>query len=398
MLALAAMVSGCATMPPPENRWGAQYQPTERIETAAEVRAHAADRCRVPDAPADLPSLRQVAAAPLASAPPQLSAGDRFMLQVAGDKDVLSGTYTVGADGTVAIAPGLVINAAGMDRDSFERALRRQLVAGGYVRDIAGNVRLLQVSVASVAVSVEGAVFQPGVTVVGERSNEEHATLIDHPAQGDFNGARTLTRALQLAGGLRPDAWPDTVYLIRGDTYAVFDVRPALVGGVGQANLPDNLQLAKGDRVFVASTGCFDAHLVRPSPVTAPGIRVYMSNLSRPATHNAGSAIGRDSTSLPYGTRFLQGLIAANCVGGSGLNAQRSAVLISRNPVNGRSVVISRSIEHLVRDDERDDIDPYLMPGDAIACYDSAAMNVVDVVGVIGSALTPAALFQNLRK
>jgi hypothetical protein len=52
---------------------------------------------------------------------------------------------------------------------------------------------------------------------------------------------------------------------------------------------------------------------------------------------------------VPYGTRFLQGLVASNCVGGSVMNAQRHAVLISRNPINNRSVVVQRSIEQLVR-------------------------------------------------
>jgi hypothetical protein len=129
--------------------------------------------------------------------------------------------------------------------------------------------------------------------------------------------------------------------------------------------MPADPQLTAGDRVIVGSAGCFQPRMVRPTSVTAPGIRVFMSNLTRPANHNAGSAIGRDSTSLPYGTRFLQGLVAANCVGGSILNAQRHAILISRNPMNGRTVVIQRSIEQLVRNANRDDLDPWLMPGDS---------------------------------
>jgi hypothetical protein len=162
-------------------------------------------------------------------------------------------------------------------------------------------------------------------------------------------------------------------------------------------DLPAHPHVARGDRIFVPSLGCFQPELVRPSPVTSPGVRVFMSNLSRPAASNASSAIGKDSTSLPYGTRLLQGLVAANCVGGSNLNAQRSAVLISRNPINGRSVVIARQIETLVRDSDRDDADPYLMPGDAIACYDSKAMTLVDAISLVGNALTPVALYKNLH-
>jgi hypothetical protein len=90
--------------------------------------------------------------------------------------------------------------------------------------------------------------------------------------------------------------------------------------------------------------------------------------------------------------RLLQGLVLADCVGGSAMNASRQAVLISRNPVNGKSVVISRSVEGLVRGANRDDLNPFFMPGDAVACYDSRTMALVDVVGVIGSMLSPAML------
>jgi hypothetical protein len=151
----------------------------------------------------------------------------------------------------------------------------------------------------------------------------------------------------------------DAVWLVRAGAYTRIDESAAIDGG-----MPADPQLTAGDRVIVGSAGCFQPRMVRPTSVTAPGIRVFMSNLTRPANHNAGSAIGRDSTSLPYGTRFLQGLVAANCVGGSILNAQRHAILISRNPMNGRTVVIQRSIEQLVRNANRDDLDPWLMPGD----------------------------------
>ena len=51
--------------------------------------------------------------------------------------------------------------------------------------------------------------------------------------------------------------------------------------------------------------------------------------------------------------------------------------------------MIERDIEDLLRRADRDDFDPYLLPGDALACYDSAITNVSEigrVVGVIGAA------------
>jgi hypothetical protein len=80
------------------------------------------------------------------------------------------------------------------------------------------------------------------------------------------------------------------------------------------------------------------------------------------------------------------------------MNAGRKAVLISRNPVNGKSVVISRSIEGLVRGADRDELNPFLMPGDAIACYDSDSMTFVDAVGVVGNLLRPAVLINGIKK
>jgi len=152
----------------------------------------------------------------------------------------------------------------------------------------------------------------------------------------------------------------------------------------------DDPLLVAGDRIHVPSRGCFQLALARPSRITPPGIRVYMSNLTRPAASNANSAIGRDATSLPYGSRLLQGLVSANCVGGiQSTNAGRWAVLISRNPMTGESEVIARSIEGLVRRADRDDFNPVLLPGDAIACYDSHITNVRDVIATVADAASP---------
>lgn len=379
-------------MPIPRNVIGAEYQSTQHVVDPRFLPA-----CAYPGPPALIDGLVPRAVDSFADAPDVLGAGDRLHLLISGDKDVLTHDYVIGANGRLTLAGTLSIVAAGRSRESVEADLRRELVKAGLVRDVAGNVRLSLVETAAVSVSVEGAVFQPGIVLVGERANETHNTTVVNAATGDFNNQRTLSYALQNAGGIRPDAGIAAIYLLRGNTYSQIDLRAALGDAAGGSGIPVNPQLARGDRIIVPSLGCFRPELMRPSPVTAPGIRVFMSNLSRPAASNASSAIGKDSTSLPYGTRFLQALVAANCVGGSSINAERSAVLISRNPINGRSVVISREIEELVRDADRDDRDPYLLPGDSIACYDSKAMTLVDAVGVVSSALTPAVLLKSLH-
>lgn len=387
LLVCTSLLAGCATMPTPRNLAEAQYQREQQIAPGLP------SGCAVPGEPAMLASLARVDAAVLANSPDLIGPGDRLKLNVSGDTDVLTGTYVVGANGRLVIQGVAEIQAAGQPRQVVQQELRRALIAGGLIRNIAGNVNLTQVETAGVQVSVEGAVFEPGLVRAGERSAEVRAATVDNPASGDFNSGRALSTALRAAGGIRPDASTQTVYLVRGGVYAVVDVTRAFVGGV-----PADPQLAAGDRIVVPSAGCFNAAYVRPSSVTAPGVRVYLSNLSRPAASNAASAIGKDSTSFPYGTRLLQGLVSANCVGGSAMNAGRKAVLISRNPVNGKSVVISRSIEGLVRGADRDDYNPFLMPGDAIACYDSDAMTFVDAVGVVGNLFGPAVLINELMK
>ena len=373
-------------MPTPRNVVDAPYQPEQQL-----TRIGALASCKRPPAPAAIAGLTAIAPEAFVMEPDLLAPGDRLRLDIAGDKDLLTGTYIIPANGVVSIGGTIDVSAAGRARAAVAEDLRQRLVAQGLVRDIAGNVHLHLTAAAPVMVSVEGAVFQPGQALAGDRGDLARNALVANPAGGDFNSARTLSSALRAAGGVRPDASLSAVYLLRGNRFTVIDESATVQGGN-----PVDPQVAAGDRIVVGSAGCFQPELVRPTNVTAPGIRVYFSNLTRPAAGNAVSAINKDTTGVPYGTRFLQGLVSANCVGGSLLNAQRRAVLISRNPITGRSVVIQRSIEHLVRDAGRDEVDPYLMPGDAVACYDSTATSIADVIGLMGSVATPAALVKSL--
>lgn len=386
VIGLAILAQGCATMPPPRNIQGSEYQPAQRTDSYVAERV-----CSAAQQPEFLRALHQASPNELAASDSLVGAGDRILLTVSGDRDVITGTYVVAANGKLTVPGMLTVDAEGQSLAAIERALRNRLIALGMVRDLAGNVRLTLAEAAGVGVGVEGAVFEPGQVRSGERSAEARATAIGNPAWGDYNAGRTLSAALRAAGGLRPDADAARIYLVRGQTYATFDLTSALTGG--RAIDP---QLASGDRIVVPSAGCFQPALVRPSTVTPPGVRVFMSNLTRPAPSNAQSAIGKESTSLPYGSRLIEGMVSANCVGGSAMNAGRSVVLISRNPINGRSVVVSRHVEELVRHADRDDFNPYLMPGDSLACYDSTAMSISDVIGLAGGLIAPALLIKGV--
>lgn len=354
--------------------------------------AHAAPNCHAVTRPAELQKLRFVPASELLQSSNLLASGDRLRLTVSGDADEISGFYVVEADGSVHIQGQLRIHAAGKTVTALQNEIAQQLIAGKFVRELPNGVRARQIEFVGVPVSVTGAVFEQGMVRVGDRAAEVRNLNISNDVTGDVNVGRTVTTALRAAGGARPDADPASVYVIRGKIWTQLDLSGALESG----NFYD-LQVTDGDRIIIASVGCARDYMVRPSAITAPGIRVYISNLSRPGSNNAASGIGKDSTNLPYGTRFLQALVAANCVGGSAMNAGRSAVLISRNPLTGKSIVLSRSVERLVRGARRDAFDPYLMPGDAIACYDSAAMNLRDIVSTFSESITPYILFNNVK-
>jgi polysaccharide biosynthesis/export protein len=174
-------------------------------------------------------------------------------------------------------------------------------------------------------------------------------------------------------------------------TYPTFSVRRSgrtqsydLTGFLTGQPVDDPL-LVDGDEVTVPSRHCFQDALARPTPITQPGVRIYISNLTTPALSNANSGVGRDQSNLPYGTRFLQALFSANCVGGAKVtNADRTAILVSTNPETGESEVIERSIEALIRRADRDSYNPIVLPNDAIACYDSTVTNIREVLRSLG--------------
>jgi len=386
-ISIGMLLSGCASMGTPQNAIGSQYAP-QQVERYGDI---AANICKTAARPTQLMASASVSRKSFAASPDRLAEGDRLQLNVAGDKDQLTGSYVIGANGHIVLLGQISIQAASKSLSALEKEIARTLIERRLIKPISNNVNIKQVELASVTVSVSGAVFESGTVRIGERKAETRSLNISNIVSGDLNSGRMLSTALRAAGGIRPDADPSEIYLIRGQNWARIDMRGAIDG-----SLSNDLSVSSGDRIFVGSVNCLQEELVRPSPITAPGIRVFMSNLSRPAASNAASAIGKEATSLPYGTRFLQGIVSANCVGGSAMNAGRKAVLISRNPVTKQSVVISRSVEKLVRNADRDDYNPYLMPGDSIACYDSLAMNLRDVVGVISETTSPFFLFKNL--
>jgi hypothetical protein len=240
---------------------------------------------------------------------------------------------------------------------------------------------------APVEVFVSGAVYEPGRVLINDKVQEQ---LIEQrmTAFGDYSPTRYLSEALRAASGIRPDAKLDQVLLLRKGWQLQVNMEGIFTGH----NVRDP-SLVAGDRVIVPTTGCFQKQLMRPTQITPKGFRVFMSNLVLPSESNSNGAVGSFSSSLPYGSRLLQAAVSANCTGGiSWTNAPRKVVLASENPLTGKVQVIERSIEQVIRQAHRDDINPYLMPNDAIACYDSDVTNLRDIARTLIDIISPLKL------
>jgi protein involved in polysaccharide export with SLBB domain len=307
----------------------------------------------------------------------RLSPGDLLDIRVAQD-DTFGGDYVVSQDGKLRLPFLDPLVVQGRTVQQVEATVADALVAAAVYAE-APRLSVRVRDFAAVRIAVSGAVFEPrSVTIGGTRGDE-----IDQARQaalGDADPGRTLSAALRAAGGVRPDADLSAVELHRGGNRYRLDLRGAVTGAPFE-----DVPLLAGDRVVVLSRDCFQPDLMVPGPISPPGISLFLSNLTQPATGNAPSAIGREAREVPYGTRMMQAVVGTNCVGGArATSAHRSAALFSRNPMTGDSVVIERRIEDMRARPDRDQYDPWLLPGDAIACYDSSVTNLGEVGRVLG--------------
>jgi protein involved in polysaccharide export with SLBB domain len=312
-----------------------------------------------------------------------LSPGDLLEIHIE-DGDGFNGRYIIGNSGSVKLPIIGNIDAAGATTGTLETLVELALVRKQIFQPTSAIVTIQVLNWSSIEVSVAGAVFQPGRVLINKKDlKQNQLERID--AFGDYSPTRLLSEALRAASGIRPDAKLDQIILLRKGWQVQVDMTGVLTG-----KLVKDYPLVAGDRVIVPSTGCFQPHLVRPSQITPKGFRVFMSNLIDSASDNSSAAIGKYSTSLPYGTRLLQAAVSANCVGGKDwTNAPRRVVLSSKNPVTGEIQVIERSVEQLLMMPSKGEINPYLMPQDAIACYDSSVTNFRDIARTVADILVP---------
>ncbi|QQA44721.1 polysaccharide biosynthesis/export family protein [Pelagovum pacificum] len=382
----ALSLVGCAAIDPPDNLepvdsgggYQAQYRTPHVTRAEAEfLRSPAlnAEKCTAPPRGGEDGKGSGLAAVSLRGE--RITRNDLIDIRV-GEDETFSGDYVVSRDGTIKLPFLSPIAAQGRSTGEIESEIANRLLAGDFYSDMP-RISVRVADFASVTVGVAGAVFEPRAVEIGGVPGDQ----IDdrrQAAMGASTEGRNLSAALRAAGGVRPDADISAVEVRRGGTLYTLDMR-----GVFDGQNAVDIMLITGDEVHVPSRGCFQEDLMRPSPISPPGVSLFLSNLTQPATGNAPSAIGRDVREVPYGTRYLQAVIDTNCVGGArATSANRSSVLFSRNPITGVSVVIERDIEDLLRRADRDDYDPFLLPGDSIACYDSTVTNVGEVGRILG--------------
>lgn len=316
-----------------------------------------------------------------------LSPGDMLDLQIE-EGEGISGRYIVNPDGHIQIPLLGAIQAAGKNVNEINQDIEVALIRQEYFQPSIAHAEVRVLHWAAISVAVGGAVFEPGRVRINERI-VDNVIAEKMESYGDNTAKRSLSQALRAASGIRPDAKLDQIILIRNGWQLELDMSGILTGSPSE-----DITLADGDQIIVPTTGCFQSQLVRPSEITPKGFRVFMSNLINPSFDNSSANIGRYSTNIPYGTRLLQAAVSANCVGGTQLtNAPRKVVLASKNPITNDIQVIERSIEEIFRQAHKEDINPYLMPNDAIACYDSDVTNIRDFARSITDIISPLKLF-----
>ncbi|WP_299810806.1 polysaccharide biosynthesis/export family protein [uncultured Shewanella sp.] len=320
----------------------------------------------------------------------RLSVGDKLKILVLNGEE-FSGDVEVNNDGYIYLPFLQPIHAKGLDISQLTRSIEQYLVDEEFMLKKSVHLSITPLKWAPVEVTVSGGVFEPGQHLINVKSDLE---IIDDDGghSGDQAAKRTIASALRASGGVRPDADITAVTVIREQHSFTLDL-----SGVLHGYPVPKITLMSGDHIHVPQHDYFDDALARPSQITVPGIRVFISNLTQPASSNAQSAVDTDATRFPYGTRLLSGAIAANCVGGAqSTNASRHLLLITKNPLTAQVDVVERSMDSLIRHSWETGMNPILMPGDGIACYDSRVTNIREIARSITEVLVPATLLELL--
>ena len=273
-----------------------------------------------------------------------LSPGDRLEVSIP-NETYFAGIYEVNQDGNLEIPYLGLLPVAGLEAEAVQQKLAQALVAQKFFPARGLQLTVQMVQWAPVQVAVAGEVFQPGRILINDPNDTNTVTTLpadSRPITGNYPLRRYLTVALRAAGGVLPTADVTQVQLRRQNQVQIFDL-----SGIFQGTPIVDVPLIAGDQIIVPRGDRLQPELMRPSQITPPGIKVFVSNLTVPATSNATSAVGnqQEGITFPYGARFSQAVISANCAGGiTKTNADRQAILVRVDSLSGKTLVVERKV------------------------------------------------------
>ena len=326
-----------------------------------------------------------------------LSPGDRLSVKIPGiGGEEFSGEYEVNFNGDLQVPLLDSLPVTGLTPGEVEVRLGQILIERGYFRPELLNLTVQVLDYSPIQVAITGEVFSPGrVLLSSNAANPEVADISTeaNSVPGDYPLERYLTAALKVTGGVKPTADISKVQVLRGTQSTLVDLS-GIFDGSAVADFP----LISGDQVIIPNAGTFQEGLVRPSQITPDSVELYVSNVTEGSSNNLERNGGINSASFKYGTKLAQALVAAQCVGGTpSTNANRRALLIQTDARSGALKTSEFSVTDLVSDDTQSiAANPFLMPEDAIACYDSRNTNIRGVLGTVVDFLNPLNLLINL--
>lgn len=325
-----------------------------------------------------------------------LSPGDRIRLTIPGiGGEEFTGEYEVNFNGSLEVPFIAPVSVLGLTAPEVEARLRDRLLQEQLFLPSQLRISVQVLDYAPVQIAINGEVFEPGRILL----SRETALLADVEGQvvelpGDYPLERYLTSALKAIGGVKPTADVSKVQVLRGTRSAVVDLS-GIFSGTSVTDFP----LVSGDQITIPNAGVFQRALVRPSQITPDSVDLYVSNVTQPG---GGSVLsGTDNinvASFKYGTNLAQALVSARCVGGTpSTNANRRALLIQTDKETGSLTTSEYSVNDLIVESaQTSEENPFLMPNDAFACYDSRNTNLRGILGTVVDFINPLNLLINL--
>jgi polysaccharide export outer membrane protein len=313
-----------------------------------------------------------------------LSPGDRIEVSIPNDT-YFARVYEVNQDGNLEIPYLGLLPVVGLEPLEVQTKLSETLIEKKFFPPNRLQLSVQVLIWAPVQVSVAGAVFQPGRILINDPYDPPAITSISTDSRqvtGSYPVRRYLTVAIKAAGGVLPTADLTQVKLVRNNQEQIVDL-----SGIFAGSPITDIPLIAGDQVVVPPSDRFQPELMRPSQITPPGVKVFVSNLTTPAIPVDNQ---QEGIAFPYGARFSQAVISANCAGGIvATNADRKAILIRVDTLSGKTTVVERKVEDLLRNSTSNEDNPPLLPRDGVACYDSDMTNTRDIFRSIAEFLNP---------